>query len=362
MKNRRRTQNFLLVIVSLVISFIVAELAVRLILPQDKVVTWLEMHPDGFMMNQKGGKASQEHNGNLINYSFTDTRLRGSETNSDLASKKVLAMGDSFTFGLLLQEENSYIKLLNECLRNAGSDSVEILNGGVGGAGLADWPAWLEYNGANIDPDVILYFMNIHDLERALSKNIYVLKEDSLIKSQRWRPSETMQSLGRQNWYRWLQGKSELFNIVVKLLWQSIYFEDLTNDFDTESSTVLIPEMVDFSLESDYSLNLGKAIFKKMDEWCFSNSCELLITTTGFFPSADTIESAHTLRLYNALKEGSAELSDNVRFFDPSECVGSEINSDYNSIKILGDSHPNQQGAKLIADCTWVELKDYITD
>jgi prolyl oligopeptidase PreP (S9A serine peptidase family) len=204
--------------------------------------------------------------------------------------------------------------------------------------------------------------MNIHDLERALSKNIYVLKEDSLIKSQRWKPSEAMQSLGKQNWYRWLQGKSELFNIVVKLLWRNIYFEDLTNDFDTESSSVLIPEMEDFSLESDYSLSLGKAIFKKMDKWCISNSCELLITTTGFFPSADTAVSAHTLRLYNALKEGSAELSDNVRFFDPSECMSSKINSDYNSIKIPGDSHPNEQGAKLIADCTWIELKNYITD
>lgn len=45
---------------SLVISLFVAELAVRIILPQDKMVTWLEMHPDGFMMNQSGGKAFQE--------------------------------------------------------------------------------------------------------------------------------------------------------------------------------------------------------------------------------------------------------------------------------------------------------------
>ncbi|MEP5945449.1 MAG: hypothetical protein ABJ356_12870, partial [Balneola sp.] len=197
MKNRRRSQNFLLVLVSLVISLFVAELAVRIILPQDKMVTWLEMHPDGFMMNQTGGKAFQEFGEIKIDYRFTENRLRGRLANSD-STKNVLAIGDSFTFGLLLQEENSYINLLNEHLKNAGSDSVEILNGGVGGAGLADWPAWLEYNGANIDPDVILYFLNIHDLERALSKNIYVLKKDSLIKSQRWKPSETMQSLGKQ--------------------------------------------------------------------------------------------------------------------------------------------------------------------
>ncbi len=352
------SKNLLLFTISVLVSLCIAELLVRIILPQDKLVTWLEMHPQGFMMNQKGGEASQEHNGNLINYSFTDSRLRSSKSASDFGAKKVLALGDSFTFGLLLQEEGSYIHLLNEKLKTSGADSVQILNGGVGGAGLADWPAWLEYNGVSIQPDIILYFLNIHDLERALSKNIYVVQRDSLIKSQRWKPRGFMQSLGKQSWYRWLQGNSELFTLIVKVLWRNIYFVDLTESFDQNNTAVLIPKNEQLYIESEYSLNLGVKLFEKMNSWCEENGCELIITTTGFFPHAE--ESFHTMRLYNFLADDSSLFKDEIKFFDPSFCVDSTIGSNYNSIIIPEDTHPNRRGSEIISDCIWKLLqKDF---
>ena len=357
---KKFSSNFLLVTVSILISLIISELLVRIILPQDKMVTWLEMHPQGFMMNQEGGEATQEHNKTLINYSFTETRLRSSESNSDYESKKVLALGDSFTFGLMLQEENTFIRLLNESLRNSNADSIQILNGGVGGAGLADWPAWLQYNGSKIDPDIILYFMNIHDLERALSKNIYVVKDDSLIKSQRWKPRAIMQSLGKQGWYRWLQGKSELFNLVVKVLWKNVYFKDLTKEFDQNKTSVLIPENNQLFIESEYSLELGIKLFEKINSWCVKNGCELIITTTGFFPHVK--ESFHTNRLYQSLLDTSSVLSADIKFIDPSSCVDSTINSNYESIIIPGDTHPNKKGSSVIADCTWKLLQNELID
>jgi hypothetical protein len=360
MKKKHVFQNLLLVIVSLSVSLLLGELLVRLILPQDKMVTWLEMHPDGFMMNQSGGNAFQEHGERRADYRFSNTRLRGVYESE--RKKEILALGDSFTFGLLLNEEDTYIHHLNEKLAQKDSANARILNGGVGGAGLADWPAWLENFGNEVEPDVVLYFMHASDLERALSKNIYVLESDSLIKSQRWKPRLGMQKIGQKDWYRWLQAKSELFNILVKLLWKNVYFTDLTNSLDKESSSVLVPELKDFYLESDYSLHLGKAIIQKMSRWCEESGCELVVTTTGFFPQADAEESAHTLRLYNELKNDSTGFSDQLNFFDISECVSSRIDGDYNSIKIPGDSHPNEQGAKIISDCSWMGLENYLSN
>ena len=204
--------------------------------------------------------------------------------------------------------------------------------------------------------------MHVSDLERALSKNIYVLESDSLIKSQRWNPRLGMQKIGRQGWYRWFQAKSELFNIIVKLLWKNVYFTDITNSLDKETSSVIVPETSDLYIESEYSLKLGRAIFQKMNRWCDENNCDLIVTTTGFFPHADSEESAHTLRLFNSLKNDSTQLSEQINFFDISECVDSTINSDYNSIKIPGDSHPDEQGAEIIANCTWKGLKSYLSD
>lgn len=356
---KKSSKNLLLLTISVLGSLLLAEFLVRIILPQDKMITWLEMHPDGFMMNQRNGDAIQEHNENVINYTFTDTRLRTTESNSDSIAKKVLALGDSFTFGLLLQEEDTYVHLLNEKLKESGADSVQVLNGGVGGAGLADWPAWLESNGSQIDADIILYFMNIHDLERALSKNIYVLEKDSLIKSQRWEPRRIMQNLGKKSWYRWLQGNSELFTLVVKVLWKNVYFVDLTSEFNEEKATVVIPKIEELYIESGYSLDLGVKLFEKMNAWCHSNNCELIITTTGFFPDAE--ESVHTKRLYRALLERNTSLTNETKFFDISSCVDSAVISNYESIIIPGDTHPNRKGSEIISDCTWKLLQDDLT-
>jgi len=357
---KKLSKNLLLLTISVLGSLLLAEFLVRIILPQDRMITWLEMHSEGFMMNQRKGDAMQEHNGSVINYSFTDTRLRSTESNSDSITKKVLALGDSFTFGLLLQEEDTYVHLLNEKLKESGADSVQILNGGVGGAGLADWPAWLEKNGSKIDADIILYFMNIHDLERALSKNIYVFEKDSLIKSQRWKPRSFMQSLGKQKWYRWLQGNSELFTLVVKVLWKNVYFVDLTEGFDQDKTSVQIPKNEQLYIESEYSLNLGIKLFEKMNDWCAKNECELIITTTGFFPHAE--ESFHTTRLYNTMIDASLAWLNKIKFYDPSTCVDAAVNSNYDSIIIPGDTHPNRKGSEVISDCSWKLLRKELTN
>jgi hypothetical protein len=226
--NKKHLINTFLIIFGIISGLIIAEFSVRLILPQNRMVTWLEMHPEGFMMNQSGGNSFQELSELTAYYRFTKTRLRSEQIVKD--KTKILAIGDSFTFGLLLNEEDTYVQHIQNKL-DAENDSVQLLNGGVGGAGLADWPAWLENFGGDVSPDIILYFIHVKDLDRALSKNIYVAKGDSLIKTQRWKPRQFMFDIGQLTWYRWLQANSDLANLVVKVLWKHVYYQDLTNNF-----------------------------------------------------------------------------------------------------------------------------------
>ncbi len=344
----RALLNSSLVFLSILISLLFVEFALRIFLPQDKMVTWLEMHEKGFMMNQISGASFQEHDSRVANYAFTEQRLRNSKKNRT-TEQRILAIGDSFTFGLLLDEENTYIHLLNQKLLKSGNDSTFILNGGVGGAGLADWPLWLETFGENTQPDKIIYFLNVHDIDRALSKNLFVLQNDSLIKSKRWEPQQFMFSLGKKGWYRWLQAHSHLANIIVKILWKNVYFNDVTNNFDIEKSSTTIPKYEEFSLDDDYSVNLGMALIERMQNWCASNNCELVVTTTGFFEQnkADT----HTAKFYNSILENG--LPNDLLFYDNSPCVDSLASHNLDGIRIPGDSHPNEEGASIIAECTW---------
>lgn len=351
MKSKSVLIPFILVLMSSFFALLIAEGLVRLILPQNKMVTWLQMHPDGFMMNQQGGEAFQEFDERLASYSFNDQRLRTS-TNQTKDST-ILMLGDSFTFGLLLNESSTFIHHLNESTPNTNLGNYTFLNGGIGGSGLSDLPAWLDEFGANVQPNRVLYVMNIHDIERSLSKNIYVLKDGELVKSQRWEPRPFFQEIGKQTWYRWLQSKSHLFNIIVKLLWKNAYFDDVTYSFDPDKTEVLIPKQEDFLPESDYPIQLGLKLLEKLKNWCNQNNCEFAVTTTGYFPVATDV-SAHTVSFRDYL--ASPANNTGIPFFDISPCVSDKVNGDYDMITIPGDSHPNEKGAKIIAECMRLNL------
>ena len=53
-------KNTLLLLVSTIISLVILELGIRVFIPQDKKITWIEMHERGFVMNQSGGSSFQE--------------------------------------------------------------------------------------------------------------------------------------------------------------------------------------------------------------------------------------------------------------------------------------------------------------
>lgn len=342
-QNSKILKNTLLLCTSIVITILLAELLVRIIVPQDKKIIWLEMHPDGFMMNQNGGEAFQEFKDQRTEYLFTKNRTRGIDP--DPTGTTILTIGDSFTFGLFLKEEDTYVSLLDNEF-----DSTSFVNGGVGGSGLADWPGWLEHYGEAISPDYLIMFLNYDDVDRALSKNLYVLSPDDSImtESQRWRPNEFMFALNKMSWYRWLQAHSELSNLIIKILWRKSYFKDVTHNFDPEKTEVPIPEISDLIPASDYSLKLALGITEKINSWCKSNNCTFILATTGY--SAPDNESPHTYRFYTWLKEHKSELE--YPFYDIRDCVYDSVDGDMNSITIPDDTHPNKQGAATIAGCT----------
>lgn len=354
---KTRAGKFLLVIAGLILAFMIAEVLVWVFLSQDKMVTWIEMHPRGFMMNQENIDAIHHFNGRKLQYHFNENGLRSQESVQKDATN-ILLLGDSFTFGLLLNRDDTYASILQENLdEKFSSRNIQILNGGVGGAGLADWPAWLDHIGREISPDIVIYYLNYMDVDRALSKNLYVLDEQdsTLTESIRWKPRTMFMSLGRMGWYRWLQKHSEVMNIMVKIAWRYLYFSDQTNEFDQESTQVPIPSEEAFYPESGYSVQLAQRLKKRMENWCEQNNCNFILTTTGFLEEGSI--GAHTKAYYESL----VQKSDSTRlFFDNTPCVKEKVNNNYDNIRIPEDSHPNERGAEIIAECSLNWLQPYL--
>lgn len=347
---KKALQITLIVSFSIFSTLLFGELVVRLFMPQQKMVTWLEMHPSGFMMNQPGGDAYHEHHGREITYRFNNHRLRGGDPDSEAYT--ILTMGDSFTFGLLLHEADTYTYLLNTILNQNQDEPVQVLNGGIGGSGTADHLLWLEKYGDRLNPDMVMIFLNTDDIDRSVSKNLFLYPDfpqtDTLIRSQRWEPGSIQKRIHHKKWYRTLQRHSHLANISVKVLWRYFYFNDLTNDFNPEKSSVPLPPPVIFTEDTDYGAALGNQLFLELDGWCAERGCKMVVTTTGFFKEEKI--SFHTEKFYSQFAEFSS--ISNLTFSDNTRCVSDKINGNYDSIIIPLDTHPDETGAQMIAECT----------
>lgn len=142
--------------VSFVLSLLVAEVAVRLGRPQAVMTVSRGLYqPD----EPRRYRIAAGFRGRITNQAEFDTEvatnregLRGPEVGPKPAGGlRILAVGDSFTFGVGAQQEETWPARLEETLPNA-----QVLNAGAPGFGVPDEVAWFEQYGVALDPDVVV--------------------------------------------------------------------------------------------------------------------------------------------------------------------------------------------------------------
>lgn len=105
-----------------------------------------------------------------VRYRINSLGMRGPETATPKAAGvfRVLAVGDSFTFGLEEREEDSFPRRLEQLARASGasgSSRVEVLNGGVPGYNTAQELAWLLSRGLATQPDLVILGAAANDVD-----------------------------------------------------------------------------------------------------------------------------------------------------------------------------------------------------
>ena len=94
--------------------------------------------------------------------------LRGEEitTPKPPHTIRVLAVGDSITFGYGVPVEDTYAKVLERRLNkaNAGQPRYEVLNGGTLGGALSDYLHFLNEKAEKLQPDIVLIGLCLNDI------------------------------------------------------------------------------------------------------------------------------------------------------------------------------------------------------
>lgn len=101
---------------------------------------------------------------------------------------RILALGDSFTYGYARELADTYVKQL-ESLLNTGAQKVDVINAGVTHYNLYQCLTYFKYRGIRYQPDLVIYFFYLDDVSSPHGpeemKRVYqvLLKKESATRS-----------------------------------------------------------------------------------------------------------------------------------------------------------------------------------
>lgn len=157
---RRNIRNsVILLIAGSLAGLCLAEVMVRLLAPQV-----MEPHPRGFYIadDKIGFRPASHRSGIITTYEWSvkvrtnSLGLRERELDQlPHHSRRILALGDSFTFGAGVEEKAAYPRLIEASLRKSGLPLV-VVNSGVSGYGTVQQVRWLVRIIGSVKPDVVL--------------------------------------------------------------------------------------------------------------------------------------------------------------------------------------------------------------
>lgn len=151
---RTRLIRILFLGFSLLFSLLVAELAIRLVRPQAVMTVTPGLYqPD----DPRRYRIAPGFRGRITNQAEFDTEvvtnregLRGPEVGPK-PGLRILAIGDSFTFGVGARQDETWPARLEKRMPN-----VQVLNAGAPGFGVPDEVAWFEAYGVELQPDAVV--------------------------------------------------------------------------------------------------------------------------------------------------------------------------------------------------------------
>jgi hypothetical protein len=186
--SKKNIINFFLFILSLSIVFFFIEIFLKNFYPQNLSGSWRIRDESGLIINKKnseskhywknkeeikkksgGGEAELN-----VKYSFGEFNNRiYKNLLVDESNEKILILGDSYTFGWLLNDEDTFIYQLQKNFMNKF-----FVNSANGGWGTADHLKYIQLYCKKINPKEVWIFFNNADINRSILSNLYKIDYD----------------------------------------------------------------------------------------------------------------------------------------------------------------------------------------
>ena len=335
---------------SIIAGLLLCEILTRILVPQDFTGTWYENSPHGANINKANWVSRHQVGRRVIYYRLNGLHLRGGPVGDGI--HRILCLGDSFAFGYLMAENDTFVSRLGEMARRDFPEKTfEFLNGGIAGAGTGDMVLFTEDFASQIKPSAIVVFLHNDDVERTIGTGLFRLDTNDAGQAV-WVPKPSAvkslrEKLRRNASYQWLLEHSALMEVIRNAVDRNLIAESKKKIASRTPA------------EDESNVRLEKALFLRLRHWCDDNHCRLLVLTTGYdgfpqYPFGWKHGNANGL----FFSEAAAFFDGNkIPFYDLGPEMSAELHGDFSSIIIPDDFHPNERGNELIAGLAWPWLK-----
>ncbi len=203
-------------------ALVILEIAVRIVSPQRNmgicVNEWDRNTGTRLIPGVKGTLSCSEYS---IDIAVNSKGLRDREFSYEKppGTRRILCLGDSFTFGYGVRADETFAKLLERSLNEGDSSGSrwEALNAGIGSTGTAQQLALYETECYKYSPDVVVVnFCPANDFFDNIASGLYTIENDTLVKHEAVRT----RARGIQRFTRFIPGygflssRSHLLNLV----------------------------------------------------------------------------------------------------------------------------------------------------
>lgn len=353
MRYRSAFFYLVLVLVPLIGSLALGEAMVRWLAPQELSGTWLTYGPRGLVLNKAGAEARHQQGDLVVRYRFNSAHQRGPEP--DPRSRGVLVLGDSFTFGWMLEEPESYVgRLQAQIDRQFGNGRYQLQNAATAGWGMGDYLAYLEAFGDRLAPKLVVVFVNFDDVDRAVRAPLYSLASDGSAVGQDLGPQRLWLKLiiDRIPGYAWLLERSHLVQLIRSAILQAAgrappaaAARPAPAPPPAPSPLMAWPTLgTPLPQSEDLRSVLAAALMSRLRSWCEQRGTPLLVMTTGWGPVTDYPWMPGVAR---GLGAAPIDLSPEV-----AQTVWGDRRI-YHSV----DGHPTARAAEIIARAAWPPLQ-----
>jgi hypothetical protein len=349
-------------VVAVACGLLAAEAIVSRVMPQPRGTFTRMLSPsDTYYVNVPNSVSSQTLGDRTVHYRINNLGMRGGPYDPMVPS--VLVLGDSFTFGLFREEDESLpVRLQSLADQEIGPHKLQILNGAVGGWGLAEQLAFLQDYGARTHPLVVVSMLNYTSISRAYNSDLFIFDYPTTTRlvrrhtpnlSNPWiGPDRFGQSNSSMAW-RWLYDHSELAVLIRRVHDQTIDWLHRSRGDNNEGLPFAAPDVNKAEVAA-----LTRAVISQLSETSRALGAGFMLVDNGFAWQADPKIQSTSIDA-PGLAAVPAIVGDlGIVYVDPTSVISAARYT--TPMDIPGDAHPTVAANALLAAQIWPVLRQQL--